>query len=171
MQEVLAKADSSGEELSGQLLDIVAERTDEVPLFVEKLLKFLQEMGAIAQSGLGVGLNDAIDSSAIPHSLQSILTAQLDKFRGAKRVAQIAACIGREFSDELLLAVAQLSATELQTQPTEISASDMIVPTGQTTAAEFIFCHALVRDAAYGSLLFLKRQDIHGSSRSSTRSK
>ena len=147
--------------VSGQLLDIVAERTDGVPLFVEELLKSLQETGAIVQSGLGVGLNDAIDSSAIPHSLQSILTARLDKLRGAKRVAQIAACIGREFSYDLLLAVAQLSATELQTQLTEISASDLIVPTGQIAAAEFSFRHALVRDAAYGSLLFSERQDIH----------
>ena len=146
--------------VSPQLLDIVAERTDGVPLFVEELLKSLIETGAIAQSGQAVGLIDGIDSGAIPRSLQSILTARLDKLRGAKRIAQIAACIGRDFSFDLLLRVAVLSAAELHSHLAEISASDLIVSAGQT--GEFRFRHALVRDAAYGSLLFSERQDIHG---------
>lgn len=148
--------------VSAQLLDIVAERTDGVPLFVEELLKSLVETGAIAKSSLTVGLNEGLDSGAIPRSLLSILTARLDKLRGAKRTAQIAACIGREFSFDLLQRVASLNASELQSQLAEISASDLIVSASHAGAVEYSFRHALVRDAAYESLLFSERQAIHG---------
>lgn len=94
--------------------------------------------------------------------MQSILTAGLDKLRGAKRIAQIAACIGRKFSFDLLLSVALLSAPELQAQLTEITASDLIIAAGLAATTDFSFRHALVRDAAYGSLLFSERQTIHG---------
>ena len=147
--------------VSAQLLDIVAERADGVPLFVEELLKSLAETGAIMTADQSVALNSGIDGSAIPRSLQSILTARLDKLRGAKRIAQIAACIGREFSFDLLQSVANVSTPELRMHLNEIAQSDLIVEAGQT-AAEFGFRHALVRDAAYGSLLFSERQSIHG---------
>ncbi len=144
-----------------QLLDVVAERTDGVPLFVEELLKSLAETGAIRQSSQAVGLDKAVDSGAIPRSLQSILMSRLDKLQGAKRLAQIAACIGREFSFDLLMRVSNSSVRELRAQLAQVTASELILAIGDVAFTNFSFRHALVRDAAYGSLLYSERQAIH----------
>lgn len=152
----------AGRPVAAQLRDLVAVRTDGVPLFVEELLKSLIETGAIALSGPTVRLADAFDGGAIPRRLQSILTARLDRLRSAKRVAQIAACIGRTFSCDLLASATGLPPGKLRVHLHDIAASDLIAPLGADQPAAFSFRHALVRDAAYGSVLFSERQAIHG---------
>ena len=148
--------------VSPQLLDVVAERTDGVPLFVEELLKSLGESGAIVQVDGSVGLHATIDRSTIPRSLQSILMARLDALAGAKRIAQVAACIGREFGWELLMELAHLPSVALRGLLAQIAASELIVAGAHGAFESFSFRHALVRDAAYNSLLFSERQTIHG---------
>ena len=148
--------------VSAQLLDIVADRTDGVPLFVEELLKSLDESGAIIQVGASVKLSETIDRGAIPRSLQSILMARLDMLGGAKRIVQIASCIGRQFTWDLLMAVAHLSAADLLAALEQSAASELIVAGPPSPFLAFTFRHALVCDAAYHSLLFSERQSIHG---------
>ena len=87
--------------------------------------------------------------------------ARLDRLGPVKEVAQIGACIGREFDHELLAAVVPLPGAELTTALDRLVAAELVFRRGVPPAATYIFKHALVRDAAYQSLLRRRRQDLH----------
>jgi predicted ATPase len=98
---------------------------------------------------------------AIPSSLHDSLMARLDRLGPVKEVAQIGAAIGREFTYGVLRAVWALSEDELQTAVARLVASELVYQRGIPPDAVYSFKHALVRDAAYGSLLRGSRQELH----------
>ncbi len=112
-------------------------------------------------SGAGVSLGAATDRAAIPRGLESILMSRVDMLGPLKTVAQMAACIGREFSLALLAQVTRMEPEPLRASVDAIAESDLIVGDGQPPCAAYRFRHALVRDAAYNSLLLAERQPIH----------
>ncbi len=99
--------------------------------------------------------------AAIPASLHDSLMARLDRFAEVKQVAQIAACIGREFSHRLLTQVAQRPGAELDAALNKLVAGELIFRRGTPPGASYSFKHALVQDAAYHSLLRSKREQLH----------
>jgi tetratricopeptide (TPR) repeat protein len=121
-------------------------------LFVEELAKNL------------VGSEPSQDGreKEIPSSLQTLLMAQLDSLGGAKKVAQIGAAVGREFSYELLTAVAQRPEQELRASLDKLVANGLVVRRGMPQAETVIFRHALIQDAAYNTLLREHRKAVHG---------
>jgi predicted ATPase len=78
-----------------------------------------------------------------------------------RRVAQIGAAIGREFSYTLACAVSRLAEEELQTSLARLAASELVFQRGTPPDAVYTFKHALVQDAAHGSLLRSTRQQLH----------
>jgi class 3 adenylate cyclase len=136
----------------------IIERTDGVPLFVEEMTKAVLE--AQSQSA---ARRTAVPSStiAIPATLHASLMARLDRLGGlAKEVAQIGAVIGREFSHALLAAVARKREVELQAAIDRLMQSGLLFQKGLSQAT-YVFKHALVQDAAYGSLLREPRRALH----------
>ena len=99
---------------------------------------------------------------AIPATLHDSLVARLDRLVPVKEVAQIAAVIGREFSYELLAAVAPLADNELQDALNRLEEAELVFRRAPAPGATYRFKHALVRDAAYESLLKGRRQQLHG---------
>ncbi len=79
-----------------------------------------------------------------------------------KEIAQIGSCIGREFSYDLLSAIAPLRDDALQNALWELVNSELVFRRGRAQDTVYAFKHALVQDAAYGSLLKTKRQQLHG---------
>ena len=98
---------------------------------------------------------------AIPTTLLGLLTARLDRLGPVKEIAQIGAAIGREFSYRLLAAVAPLSGPSLQTALAQLAAPELIFVRGEPPDSTYVFKHALVQDAAYGTLVRSKRQQLH----------
>jgi len=96
---------------------------------------------------------------AVPASLHASLVARLDRLGSAKEVAQIGAAIGREFSYELLSSVAQRTDAELRTTLGQLVDAGLAFSRGLPPQASYWFKHALVQDAAYGTL----RRDSHSS--------
>ncbi|MEM7207600.1 MAG: AAA family ATPase [Pseudomonadota bacterium] len=143
-----------------ELLDEIASKTDGVPLFVEELTKTILETGLVRQSGTRYELVQPVSDLAIPLSLHDSLMARLDRLQPVKEVAQIAACIGREFDRALLVAASRLNDRELDMALERLSEAELIYRRGD--GSTYQFKHALVRDAAYQSLLKSKRIDIHG---------
>jgi predicted ATPase len=78
-----------------------------------------------------------------------------------KEIAQIGACLGREFSHELVSAVSPMSEAQLTEALEKLTASELVFRRGSPPEAVYIFKHALVQDAAYDSLLKSKRQTLH----------
>ena len=103
-----------------------------------------------------------LPSSAVPPSLHASLMARLDRLgSSAKEVAQVGAAIGREFTYELLLSVAQRSSAELNGALDQLVSAGLIFRRGMPPDAEYSFKHALVQDAAYSTLLRAPRRELH----------
>jgi predicted ATPase len=143
--------------MSGQaaasLVDDILSRTDGIPLFVEELSKAVAERGS--------ALVHADGTCDLPASLYDTLMARLDRLPGQKQVAQIAACIGREFDFRLLAAIAEKPETELRRGLERLCGSELLYCCGTSPDARYRFKHALVREAAYESLLRSDRRSIH----------
>jgi predicted ATPase len=88
--------------------------------------------------------------------------ARLDRVPGVKRVAQCAACVGREFHFRTLSSIAGLSPTELELALDRLASAELVFCRGTPPEAHYTFKHALVRDAAANSLLLSERRRIHG---------
>ena len=152
---------TSGKALPPELLEKILAKTDGVPLYVEELTKSILESGELKDVGDHYDYAGAVRSVTIPATLRDSLTARLDRFPAAKEIAQIGAAIGREFSYELIAAVAPHTQTELDIALNQLTESGLAFRRGTPPEAQYIFKHALVQDAAYDSLLKTRRQDLH----------
>ena len=97
----------------------------------------------------------------IPATLQEALLARLDRLSEARQVAQLGATLGREFSYDLLHAIAPMRATDLQTALAKLVEAEILYQRGVGEQARYFFKHALIQDTAYQSLLKSKRQQLH----------
>jgi class 3 adenylate cyclase/predicted ATPase len=138
----------------------IVERTDGIPLFVEEMTKAVLEAGGEEAAERAVA---GIPSSsiAVPASLHASLMARLDRLGAAKEVSQIGAAIGREFSHALLEAVARKPKAELALALDRLVAAGLLFRQGLPPQATYLFKHALVQDAAYGTLLREPRRALH----------
>ena len=138
----------------------IIERTDGIPLFVEEMTKAVLEAeseGDARQTAATVPSS----ALAVPASLHASLMARLDRLGHAKEVAQVGAVIGREFSHALLAAVAAKTEAELQSALDRLVEAGLLFRQGVAPHATYLFKHALVQDAAYGTLLREPRRDLH----------
>ncbi|MBV8892391.1 MAG: AAA family ATPase [Acidobacteria bacterium] len=152
---------AGGKALPDVVVDQIAERTDGVPLFVEELTKSVLESGLLREETDRYVLDRALPPLAIPTTLHASLLARLDRLAPVRRVAQIGAAIGREFSYELLRVVSRLPEDEMQAALARLVASELVFQCGTPPDAIYSFKHALVQDAAHGSLLRSARQQLH----------
>ncbi|WP_179294613.1 adenylate/guanylate cyclase domain-containing protein [Mesorhizobium sp. WSM3879] len=141
--------------------DVVAEiieRADGVPLFVEELTKAVLE-GGNASNLLSRTASTALN---VPATLHASLLARLDRLGSdAREIAQVGAVIGREFSFELLSAVTQRNQAELNGAMDQLVTAGLAFCRGLPSSPTYVFKHALIQDAAYGTLLRGRRQELH----------
>jgi predicted ATPase/class 3 adenylate cyclase len=146
--------------LPADVLAEIVERTDGIPLFVEEMTKAVLEAESEGGARRTVA---AIPSSAqaVPASLHASLMARLDRLGPAKEVAQIGSAIGREFSHALLALVVRKSEAELGSALDRLVKAGLLFREGVPPQASYLFNHALVQDAAYGTLLRENRRVLH----------
>jgi class 3 adenylate cyclase/tetratricopeptide (TPR) repeat protein len=150
-------ASIAGDSLPLEMLRRIAERCDGIPLFAEELTKAIVEAAA-----RGGDAGRVSETDAIPMSLHDSLVARLDRLGHAARdIANLGAAIGRGFSYELLAALVPKSRAELQNALNQLIRSGLLQRSGKLPAASYRFKHALIRDAAYESLLKANRQELH----------
>jgi DNA-binding SARP family transcriptional activator/class 3 adenylate cyclase/predicted ATPase len=152
---------TKGKALPDPILEQVLARADGVPLFIEELTSSLIESGVLRETTDRYVLDGPLPPLAIPTTLQASLVARLDRLNPVKDVAQIGAAIGREFSYELIAAVSALTRIDLDAALERLTASGLISRRGISPAATYSFKHALIRDAAYGTLLREPRRALH----------
>jgi class 3 adenylate cyclase/predicted ATPase len=157
----LATQIAGGKALPDEVVEQIADRTDGVPLFVEELTKNVLESGLLREERDRYVLDSALPPLAIPTSLHASLMARLDRLASVRHVAQIGAAIGREFSYALLRAVSRFPEDELQAALARLVASELAFQRGTPPDAVYAFKHALVQNAAHGSLLRGARQQLH----------
>ncbi len=147
-------------ELPADVTAEIVERTDGIPLFVEEMTKAVLEAGSEGEARQTAATMPS-PALAVPASLHASLMARLDRLGPAKEVAQIGAAIGREFSHALLAAVVPKPEAELQSALDRLMAAGLLFRQGVPPYAAYLFKHALVQDAAYGTLLREPRRALH----------
>jgi class 3 adenylate cyclase/tetratricopeptide (TPR) repeat protein len=152
---------TGGKALPAEVLDEVLERTDGVPLFVEELTRSVLESGLLRDEGDHYVLQGPLSALAIPVSLRDSLMSRLDRLGRGKELAQIGACIGREFPFELLQSVSSSRAETLDEELERLVGAGLVWRNGVKPHSIYTFKHALVQDAAYESLLRSRRCELH----------
>ena len=138
----------------------IIERTDGIPLFVEEMTKAVLETGGELEA-MQTAAAVPSPALAVPASLHASLMARLDRLGPAKEVAQIGAAIGREFSHALLAAVVRKPELELGSSLHRLIRAGLLFRKGVPPDATYLFKHALVQEAAYGTLLRQPRRALH----------
>ena len=137
-------AQLAGGTLNAQTRATIVAQSDGVPLFAEELTK------AVLESG----------EAAIPASLHGSLMARLDRVPELKEVAQLAACIGREFELWLLEAVAE-KPQAVAPAIDKLASAELVFRVGERARQKFVFKHALVQEAAHESMLRSRQAAVH----------
>jgi predicted ATPase/class 3 adenylate cyclase len=155
----------SGKELPAEIIGQLIDKADGVPLYLEELTKLvLDEVSFRVESGRSE-LAGPLPELTIPPTLADSLTARLDQQSSAKRIAQLGATIGRQFSYELLVSVLRamgpVNTRKVRQDLTRLVGAGLLLVKrdGRET---YTFKHALIQDSAYGMLLRSTRQQYHG---------
>jgi class 3 adenylate cyclase/predicted ATPase len=159
--ESIIESIAGGKKLPPHVICEIVEKTEGVPLFVEELTRMVIESGLLREQDDHYEMTGPLTALAIPSTLYESLMARLDRLGGAKEIAQIAATIGKEFSYELLQAVAPLDETKLTGALNRLVDAELLNQDLLSPQTQYSFRHALIRDAAYESLLRSKRRQYH----------
>ncbi len=159
--EALIAQRAGGKTLPAEVVQHIVAKTDGVPLYVEELTKMLLTSALLREEADQYALTGPLRAVAIPDTLQDALMARLDQLQMAKEVAQLGAVLGREFTYELLQAIAPQDEETLQAGLAQLVGAELLYQRGRPPRARYIFKHALIQDAAYASLLKNTRQQVH----------
>ncbi len=143
-----------GDDLPASVSDQLVERSDGVPLFVEEMSAAILERAHEAKPG-------PAPTMSIPPTLRGSLLTRLDGLGEARALAQQASVLGREFAYDVLAAITQLAEHTLQALLGQLVDSGLVYVRGRPPQATYAFKHALVRDAAYTTLLKRERKHWH----------
>jgi class 3 adenylate cyclase/predicted ATPase len=159
--EALIAQRAGGKTLPAEVVQHIVAKTDGVPLYIEELTKMLLASPLLRDEESQYVLTGPLRTVAIPDTLQDALMARLDQLQTAKEVAQLGAVLGREFAHELLQAIAPQDENTLQAGLAQLVGAELLYQRGRPPRARYRFKHALIRDAAYASLLKSTRQQVH----------
>jgi predicted ATPase len=147
--------------LPEEVVDHIVTKTDGVPLYVEELTKTILASDILRDSGKSYELTGPLSSLSIPDTLQESLMARLDRLPQVRELAQLGSVLGREFAYEMISGLSTIGDTVLQEGLRQLVDAELLYQRGRPPRAKYIFKHALVKDAAYGSLLRRPRQQYH----------
>jgi class 3 adenylate cyclase/predicted ATPase len=157
----LVKQIAGGKTLPPEVLDQIIVKADGVPLFIEELTKTVLQSGLLREEADRYVVSGKLSFTSIPATLKDALLARLDFAAAMKEIAQIAATIGREFSYALLAAVAPVQGSALEAGLAQLARGEIIRQRHNPVQRAFSFRHALLRDAAYNTLLHSRRRELH----------
>jgi class 3 adenylate cyclase/tetratricopeptide (TPR) repeat protein len=146
--------------IPGHAVEQIVAKADGVPLFAEELTKAVVEKLQLQSTGMQ-GTQNGSQSLAIPSTLQDSLMARLDNLGVVRQVAQIGSAIGRSFSYKMVAALMKGTPALLNASLDRMLEAEVIYQQGAPPDAVYTFKHALVQDAAYGSLLRSRRKELH----------
>ena len=152
---------AGGRELPAAVRDRIVSASDGIPLYIEEVGRTVLESAALGADDPAAMFGEHPEDVEIPTSLQACLMARLDRLSAAKRVAQRAAVIGREFDHDLLEQVAGVEPVALRHGIDLLVESELLFRRGDPPDAVYTFKHALIQDAAYQSMLKRTRTELH----------
>jgi class 3 adenylate cyclase/tetratricopeptide (TPR) repeat protein len=152
---------AGGRPLPGEVVDHIVAKADGVPLYVEELTKAILGSGVLEARGDAYVFRGSLAQLHIPETLQDSLMARLDRAPRLREVAQLGSVLGREFSYDMISALAGLEEDMLQSGLGQLVVDELLYQRGRPPRSRYLFKHALIQDAAYQSLLKRTRQQYH----------
>ena len=152
---------TQGKAVPPEVVERIVARADGVPLFIEEMTKSMLESPFLREESDRYTLLEPLPALDIPDTLNTLLIGRLGRRGRVRELAQIGACIGREFPHELLAAVSPYKGGEFDEELQRLTGTGLVFRRGIGRDATYTFKHALVQDAAYDSLLKSKRQQVH----------
>jgi class 3 adenylate cyclase/predicted ATPase len=157
----LIREAAGGKLLPDLVVEQIAAKSQGVPLFVEEITRSILESGDLEEKADRYVLRHSNREFTIPSTLQDSLIARLDRLGTAKEVALTASIIGREFPYELIAAVHPAPPAELEAALERLVRSDLLGQRGAPPNSRYVFKHALIRDAAFQTVLKARRRELH----------
>jgi class 3 adenylate cyclase/predicted ATPase len=150
------------EVIDNSLEELILEKTEGVPFFIEEFIKSLTDLNIIEKKDSKYRLSKDIKEVAIPSTIQDVTMARVDLLPdAAKEVLKTGSVIGREFSYELIKMVSELAQEELLSYLSVLKDSELLYERGIFPQSAYIFKHALTQEVVYSSLLLKRRKQIH----------
>jgi len=150
------------EDIESELEDLILEKTEGVPFFIEEFIKSLKDLRVIEKRDNRYHLLKNIQDMAIPSTIQDVIMARVDSLpNAAKEVLQTGSVIEREFSYELIKRVTGLTERELLSHLSTLKDSELLYERGIYPKSNYVFKHALTREVVYDSILTKKKKDLH----------
>ena len=150
------------EDMDRDLEELILEKTEGVPFFIEEFVKSLKDLKIIEREDSKFSLARDVRDVVIPSMIHDVVMARVDSLpEGAKEVLQIGSVIGREFGYKLIKEVTELPEQELLSHLSIVKDSELLYERGIYPQSTYIFKHALTQDAVYQSLLKSNRQKYH----------
>ncbi|MBR0716864.1 AAA family ATPase [Bradyrhizobium liaoningense] len=161
LRATLVERVAGSRELPKEVVEEIIVKTDGVPLFVEELTKTVLESNLLTERHGRYVLSGPWRQLAIPATLTDSLMARLDRMGPFKKIAQIGATIGREFSYETLQTVADAPADQIEAALNHLEEAGLIIRRGHPPDALYSFKHVMIQNAAHASLLHSERRKLH----------
>ncbi|WCN09533.1 protein kinase domain-containing protein [Marinomonas mediterranea] len=151
-----------GADISDAVKNVLLERTDGIPLFIEELATAMRRNNTVRVQNNTVDFTDPDNVDQIPSSLRESIQSKIDHLVYAKDTLQLASSFGRQFSYNLLVAASPYSELQVQNDLDELINNQVIIQQRHVDGDRYLFKHALVRDAGYDSIDTQARPAIHG---------
>ena len=150
------------EEIDSDLEDLILEKTEGIPFFIEEFIRSLKELEIIERRDNKYYLTRNIKDLTIPSTIQDVIMARVDSLpEGPKEVLQAGSAIEREFSYDLIKQVAALPEKTLMSNLSTLKDSELLYERGVYPQSTFIFKHALTREVVYDSILTKRKKKLH----------
>jgi class 3 adenylate cyclase/tetratricopeptide (TPR) repeat protein len=150
-------------DIERDLQDLILEKTEGVPFFIEEFLKSLRELKVIEKEGEKCRLSQDVPYVTLPSTIQDVIMARVDSLpEGVKAVLQTGSVIEREFSYDIIKHLMALPEQELLSHLSVLKDSELLYERGFYPQSTYIFKHALTKEVTYESLLETRKQEIHG---------
>jgi tetratricopeptide (TPR) repeat protein len=145
-----------------ELEDLILQKTEGIPFFLEEFIKSLKDLKVIERKGNAYQLSKDIQKLTIPSTIQDVIMARVDNLpEGAREVLRTGSVIEREFSYDLIQKVTGLPEKELLSYLSILKDSELLFERGIYPESAYIFKHALTREVVYDSILTKKKKQIH----------
>ena len=150
------------EEFDKKIEQLIIEKTEGVPFFIEELITSLKDQRVIEKKDNKYHLAKDIREVVIPSTIQDVIMARVDSLpEGAKNLLQTVSVVGRVFSYDLIKKVTDLTEQELLTHLSGLKDSELLYERGIYPQSTYLFKHALMQEVAYNSLLLKRKKEIH----------
>ncbi|MGD8948163.1 MAG: adenylate/guanylate cyclase domain-containing protein, partial [Desulfobacterales bacterium] len=150
------------ENIESDLEELILEKTEGVPFFIEEFIKSLKDLKAIERHNSQYQLAENVEDLSIPSTIQDVIMARVDSLpESAKELLQVGSVIEREFSYGLIKEVSGLTERKILSRLSALKDSELIFERGIFPENMYIFKHALTQEVVYDSILTQRKKELH----------